>query len=211
MKRIAMTFLAVAASLAHAEGDKTVTRVLLEKDAQIAVQKADQELAKTNPAPVVTTTAPTAEQREARGTPKTVAIFGMDGSKAGLPVTLRSYVKWGNQVYPAKVGGTVRGYKVVAISEAGTKLTKGKRTLTAERADDDAVLLEEPPVQRASAANSGGPLPPRAPGTPVATPSQPPAIPAQLPGAGSNGVAPVMPPVPVVPVLPAAPAAVAQS
>lgn len=210
MKRIAMTFLAVAASLAHAEGDKTVTRVLLEKDAQIAVHKADQELAKTNPAPVVTTTAPAAEQREGRGTPKTVAIFGVDGSKAGLPITLRSYVKWGNQVYPAKVGGTVRGYKVVAISEAGTKLTKGKQTLTAERAGDDAVQLEEPPVQRASAANGGGPLPAPTPGTPVAMPSQPPAMPAQFPGAGSNGVAPVMPPVPVVPVLPAAPAAVAQ-
>jgi hypothetical protein len=204
-----MTCLAVAASLAHADGDKTVTRVLLEKDAQIAVQKADQELAKTNPAPVVTTAAPTAEQREARGTPKTVAIFGVDGSKAGLPVTLRSYVKWGGQVYPAKVGGNVRGYKVVSISEAGTKLSKGKQTLTAERADDESVLLEEPPVQRASVANGGGPLPAHAhaPGTATAMPSQPPVMPAPFPGAGGNGVAPVMPPTPPVP---AAPAAVAQ-
>jgi len=210
MKRIAMTLLAVAASLAHAEGDKTVTRVLLEKDAQIAVQKADQELAKTNPAPVVTTTAPTAEQREARGVPKTVAIFGVDGSKAGLPVTLRSYVKWGSQVYPAKVGGTVRGYKVVSISESGTKLAKGKQTLTAERADDDAMPFEEPPVQRASVANGGGPLPAHATGTPTAMPSQPPVMPAPFPAAPGNGVSPIMPPVPPVPALPAAPAAVAQ-
>lgn len=210
MKRIAMTFLAVAASLAHAEGDKTVTRVLLEKDAQIAVQKADQELAKTNPAPVVTTPAATAEQREARGTPRTVAIFGVDGSKVGLPVTLRSYVKWGEQVYAAKVGGSVRGYKVVSISESGTKLSKGKQTLNAARADDDAVLVEEPPVQRAPMMNAGNPMPAHAPGSPAAMPSQPPVMPAPFSGAGSNGVAPVMPPVPVVPVLPAAPAAVAQ-
>jgi hypothetical protein len=172
MKRIAMILLAVAASLAHAEGDKTVTRVLLEKDAQIAVQKADQELAKTNPAPVVTTTAPTAEQREARGVPKTVAIFGVDGSRLASRSRCAA-MKWGSQVYPAKVGGTVRGYKVVSISESGTKLAKGKQTLTAERADDDAMPFEEPPVQRASVANGGGPLPAHATGTPTAMPSQP--------------------------------------
>lgn len=209
MKRIAMTLLAVAASLAHAEGDKTVTRLLLEKDAQIAVQKADQELAKTNPAPVVAAPAPTAEQREARAVPKTVAIFGVDGSKAGLPVSLRSYVKWGNQIYPAKVGGSVRGFKVVSISESGTRLSKGKQTLTAERADDDVVLLDEP-APRASVANAGAPIPNHAmPGGSAPMPSQPPVMPVPLPGAGGNGAAPVMPPAPAVPAVPPA-AAVAQ-
>lgn len=199
MKRIAMSILAVAASVAHAEGDKTVTRLLLEKDAQIAVQKADQELAKSNPAPVVVAPVPSAE-REARGTPKTVAVFGVDGSKAGLPVTLRSYVKWGSQVYPAKVGGSVRGYKVVSISESGTKLSKGKQTLTAERAEDDSVLLDEP-AQRGAAASGrpAGPLPSQAPAAATGMPFQPPMMPMPLPGVGGTGVPPVVPAAPVLP------------
>lgn len=203
MKRIDIPLvtlmLAMAASVSHAEADKSVTRLLLEKDAQIAVQKADQELAKTNPAPAVVTPAPTANQ-EVRTAPKTVAVFGMDGSKAGLPVTLRSYVKWGSEVYPAKVGGTVRGYKVVAITESGTTLSKGKHTLMAARADDEVVLSEEPaPRGGASAGRPAEPLPGHSPA--AAIPSFPPSMPVPLPGMsnGAPGTLPTASPVPPAP------------
>ncbi|QET04102.1 hypothetical protein FOB72_18115 (plasmid) [Cupriavidus pauculus] len=195
---LATIALAMTATCAHAEGDKSVTRVLLEKDAQIAVQKADQELAKTNPAPVVVTP-PAAPSREAHSVPKTVAVFGIDGSKAGLPVTLRSYVKWGNELYAARVGGSVRGYKVISITENGTTFAKGKQTLTAARADDEAVLLEEPaPRTVNAAARPAEPLPGQNPANNLAAPMPfAPSMPAPVP-AMAPPVAPASPAAPSV-------------
>ena len=143
MKRISTALLvSLAAGAAHADGVKTITQQLLEKDAQLALQKLDQDLAKGNPAPTSVAAAPASSEQRARDeAPKTIALYGVDGRAAGLPLTLRSYVKWGDQVYAAKVGGSVRGYKVVAISEAGTKLSRGKLTVNAARVDEDAVIL----------------------------------------------------------------------
>ncbi|WP_354678532.1 hypothetical protein [Cupriavidus plantarum] len=208
MNRIDMTLatiaLAMTATYAHAEGEKSVTRVLLEKDAQIAVQKADQELAKTNPAPVVVAP-PAAANRETHSAPKTVAVFGIDGSKAGLPVTLRSYVKWGNELYAARVGGSIRGYKVVAITEGGTTFAKGKQTLTAARADDQAVLVEEPaPRTVNAAARPAEPLPGQSSASsPAALMPFQPAIPASVPAPVPAMAPPVAPASPAAPAVPA--------
>ncbi|EKZ98862.1 hypothetical protein ACUXQ2_005520 [Cupriavidus metallidurans] len=153
----------LAAGAAHADGVKTVTQQLLEKDAQLALQKLDQDLAKGNPAPTSVAATPTSspEQRARDEAPKTIALYGVDGRAAGLPLTLRSYVKWGDQVYAAKVGGSMRGYKVVSISEAGTKLSRGKQTINAARVDEDAVILagEQSGGETRTTPKHAGPLP----------------------------------------------------
>ncbi|MWL91437.1 hypothetical protein [Cupriavidus sp. SW-Y-13] len=163
MKRISTVLLVcLAAGAAHADGVKTVTQELLEKDAKLALQKLDQDLAKGNPAPTSVAATPAASEQSARDeAPKTVAIYGVDGRAAGLPLTLRSYVKWGDQVYAAKVGGSLRGYKVVAISEAGTKLSRGKQTINAARIDEDAVILsgEQSGGEGRPTSKQVGPLP----------------------------------------------------
>ena len=96
MKRISTALLVcLAAGAAHADGVKTVTQELLEKDAKLALQKLDQDLAKGNPAPtsVAATPSSSPDQHARDAAPKTVALYGMDGRAAGLPLTLRSYVK----------------------------------------------------------------------------------------------------------------------
>jgi len=193
LKRIALTILAslCAVPAVHAEGEKTVTQQLIDKDAQVAVQKLDQELAKTNPVPITVAPVPSVT-RGGSGKPKTVALFGVDGSAAGLPVTLRSYVQWGEHVYKAKVGGTVREYKVVSITAAGTKLAKGKQIVMAERLEDDAVLDVPGTSETASSSRHAGPMPaaPTGPGTVPSAPIMP------NPGMPSVPMQPALAPMP---------------
>lgn len=205
MKRTTATILALlVAGAAHAEDAKTVTQLLLEKDAQLALQKLDKDIANTAPAPLSVNAAPAGQAKDARSeAPKTIAIYGVDGRAAGLPVTLRSYVKWDDQVYAAKVGGTVRGYKVMAITETGTRLARGKHIVSADRVDDDAVILvgEEKGARPAAtpAATPPAGAPPSMPGPalmpmpmpmpaalPVPTPaSMPAALPSTSPAASA--------------------------
>lgn len=198
MKRITTTLLVcLAAGAAHADGVKTVTQLLLEKDAQLALQKLDQDLAKGNPAPTSVAATPTSTEQRARDeAPKTIALYGVDGRAAGLPLTLRSYVKWGDQVYAAKVGGSLRDFKVVSISEAGTKLVRGKQTINAARVDEDAVILagEQSGSEVRSTAKTSGPLPGGTPPVggapsgftpfpPMVAPAHPSALPTPVPAA----------------------------
>ncbi|RZT35407.1 hypothetical protein [Cupriavidus agavae] len=195
MKRFTTILLTcLAASAAHADGVKTVTQQLLEKDAQLALQKLDQDLAKGNPAPTSVAAALASAEQRAHEAPKTIALYGVDGRAAGLPMALRSYVKWGDQVYAAKVGGSVRGYKVVSISESGTKLVRGKQTINAAKVDEDAVILagEQAGSEMRSSSKPAGPLP--VPGATTGVSPFPPAMPLPLP----------------LPVAPAAPAQPAQ-
>lgn len=213
MKRISSTLLVcLAAGAAHADGVKTVTQQLLEKDAQLALQKLDQDLAKGNPTPTSIAAVPVSQHARDES-PKTIALYGVDGRAAGLPLTLRSYVKWGDQVYAAKIGGSVRGYKVVSITESGTKLARGKQTLNAARADDDAVILvgEQSGGDRttpkpvgplpgslpaAGAPSSVAPfplmMPPTQPGAlPLPAPTAAPSLPAQVGSIPAPAAAPV--------------------
>jgi len=199
MKRISTALLVcLAAGAAHADGVKTITQQLLEKDAQLALQKLDQDLAKGNPAPTSVAAAPASSEQRARDeAPKTIALYGVDGRAAGLPLTLRSYVKWGDQVYAAKVGGSVRGYKVVAISEAGTKLSRGKLTVNAARVDEDAVILagEQSGGEVRATSKQAGPLPggthpggmPPVSGAPPGFTPLPPVTPPMQPSPSSTG------------------------
>ncbi len=178
MKRITAPILVLLmAGAAHAEEVKTVTQLLLEKDAQLALQKLDKDIATTAPAPASVNAVPAAQQSRGRSEPpKTIAVYGMDGRAAGLPLTLRSYVKWDDQVYAAKVGGTLKGYKVISITEGGTRLARGKHVIAADRVDDDAVILVG--TEQGSARPSPSPTP-ASTTPPAAAPSMP--IPGSMP------------------------------
>nr|WP_315591822.1 hypothetical protein [uncultured Cupriavidus sp.] len=206
MKRITAPILVLLmAGAAHAEEVKTVTQLLLEKDAQLALQKLDKDIATTAPAPASVNAVPAAQQSRGRSeAPKTIAVYGMDGRAAGLPLTLRSYVKWDDQVYAAKVGGTLKGYKVISITEGGTRLARGKHVIDADRVDDDAVILVG--NEQGSARPSPSPTPagttPAAAAPGVPTPGAMP-IPVPTPGAlplmpvpAAVGAAPIAPTMP---------------
>ncbi|GJG97752.1 hypothetical protein [Cupriavidus pauculus] len=149
MKRIATAAFVVfqisafATTTALAADGQTLTEQLLERDARLAVQKLDHELAKlgagpaTPPVSAVHSAAIPPVAVDAKPTaPRTIAVFGVDGQSAGLPVSLRSLVAWDGEVYAAKPGGEVRGYRVTEIHEAtGTKLRKGKRVIVAAPAE----------------------------------------------------------------------------
>ncbi|AEI83178.1 hypothetical protein CNE_BB2p03850 (plasmid) [Cupriavidus necator N-1] len=184
-----------------ADDDKSLTQKLIDADAKVALQKLQQELDKGAPPPAVSA-APTgaAAKPAAERAPQTIALYGVDGRSAGGGMTLRSYVRWGDQVYPAKVGAKWRGYIVSAITESGTTFTRGKARVFAPLVQDDAaVLVDTPQTGSASTAARTGPLPnqgmPTGQGTPPFFPL-PPIGPA--PGAASVPTPPpTLPPVSV--------------
>jgi len=154
--------LALSGTAVADEDSKSMTQRLLEADGKVALQKLEQELAKGAPAPAPVAAAPS-KSAEARRAPQTIALYGVDGAIAGGPLALRSYVKWGEQLYPAKVGARWRGYTVTAITEAGTTFSRGKSKLFAPMVLDDAAVLFEQkapePAMGAQSARLANPLP----------------------------------------------------
>jgi len=196
MKRTLITFaaLALASSFgARAEEAKpmTETQRLIAKDAQLAEQQLDQALAKGAPPPVVSA-APAGAVAAApkdRG-PQTVAVYGVDASALGIRKELRGYVRWQGQLYPAKVGGTIRGYTVASVTEKGTTLTRGKTRLVANLVEEDLTALPgqlvdpEPTVSRKAdpvPAGVGAGIAPTAPQPQPVMPLRAPTMPAMQP------------------------------
>lgn len=169
----------------------TETQRLIAKDAQLAEQQLDQELAKGAPPPIVSV-APagaTAAAPKDRG-PQTVAVYGVDASALGIRKELRGYVRWQGQLYPAKVGGTIRGYTVASVTEKGTTLTRGKTKLVANLVEEDLTALPgqlvdpEPTVSRKAdpvPAGVGAGTAPTAPQPQPVMPLRAPAMPAMQP------------------------------
>ncbi|AQV99471.1 hypothetical protein BJN34_36985 (plasmid) [Cupriavidus necator] len=211
--RAAVAALALlVAGPALADDDKSLIQKLIDADARVALQKLQQELDKNAPPPAVSAApAGAAAKAAAEHAPQTIALYGVDGRNAGGAVTLRSYVRWGDQVYPARVGAKWRGYMVSAISERGTTFTRGKARVFAPVVQEDAAVL----LESAQAGNAGvagvparsGPLPtqaaslPTAQGTPPFFP-----IPSMSPAPGVSPMhAPLPLPLPTAPVAPLAP------
>ncbi|WP_228772563.1 hypothetical protein [Cupriavidus necator] len=156
---------ALAGTAVADEGGKTITQRLLEADGKVALQKLELDLAKGAPAPAPV--AVPSKSAEAQRAPQTIALYGVDGATTGGPLALRSYVKWGEQLYPAKVGARWRGYTVTAITEAGTTFSRGKSKVIAPMVLDDAAVLFEQkatePAMGAQSARPASPLPQIAP------------------------------------------------
>lgn len=188
----------VACGTALADDDKSITRKLIEADGKVALQKLEQDLAKTAPAPALTAAPAGATTVKAHErSPQTIALYGVDGRAAGGAVNLRSYVRWGDQVYPARVGAKWRGFTVADISEAGTTFARGKTKVFAPLVQEDAAVLLE-------SGRAGGPEAATArPAAPLPAP-----LPAMTPGFPMAPQMPIQPPVPTPPM--AAPASVAQ-
>ena len=198
---VLVAFLACGAALA--DDDKSITQKLIEADGKVALQKLEQDLAKTAPAPALTAAPAGATTVKAHErSPQTIALYGVDGRAAGGAVNLRSYVRWGDQVYPARVGAKWRGFTVADITEAGTTFARGKTKVFAPLVQEDAAVLLE-------SGRAGGPDAATArPAAPL--PAQ---VPAMTPGFPTAPQMPMpqpafQPPVPTPP-LPA-PASVAQ-
>ncbi|MCP3018267.1 hypothetical protein [Cupriavidus basilensis] len=200
--RIAATLLVLAtAGGVHAEEDKSITRQLIEADGKVALKKLNQDLAGNAPPPAVPAAPAGAAEAKARErSPQTIALYGIDGTSAGGAVNLRSYVRWGEQVYPARVGAKWRGYTVSSISEAGTTFSRGKTKVFAPLVQDDAAVLFDTPRDSAAAGGQvrpAGPLPAPAGASisgfpvaspPVTPPAMPPIVP-PTPGVGAASVA----------------------
>ncbi|MCK4118396.1 hypothetical protein ACI2UK_13725 [Ralstonia nicotianae] len=144
----------LAASGGAAAQTKSVAERLIDGDATIALQKMQQQIDRTALAAVVSAAPAAGEPRRgaADSGPKTLALYGVDGSAAGLPVSLRTYVRWGDEVYAAKVGAKWRGYTVTGISEEGTTLAHGRRKLFAPLNKNDAGVFETPVATKPAAA-----------------------------------------------------------
>ncbi|MCY0853403.1 hypothetical protein [Cupriavidus sp. D39] len=185
-----------------ADDDKSITQRLIEADGKVALQKLEQDLAKSAPAPALTAAPAGATTVKARErSPQTIALYGVDGRAAGGAMSLRSYVRWGDQVYPARVGAKWRGFTVADISGAGTTFTRGKTKVFAPLVQEDAAVLLD-------AGRVGGPEAAARPAAPL--PAQ---VPAMAPGFPTAPQMPMpqpafQPPVPTRPM--AAPASVAQ-
>lgn len=213
------TFAAVAPAYADEDG-KSLTRKLIDTEAQVALQKLEQDLTKgAPPAAVVATPTPAVVKAQAeRARPRTIALYGVDGRAAGGVLSLRSYVQWGGETHAAHVGSKWRGYTVSSISESGTTLTKGKSKVFAPYEQDDSVNLVDPTQETggASGARPAGPLPSAVAGSAAASngpmPMMPPQLPAQFPGQLPLNAAPApagLPSAPVTPSVPVGPAAAA--
>ncbi|RWA56017.1 hypothetical protein AU476_05525 [Cupriavidus sp. UYMSc13B] len=150
----------LVAGPALADDDKSLTQKLIDADAKVALQKLQQELDKNAP-PAAVSAAPAgaAVKSAVERAPQTIALYGVDGRGAGGAMTLRSYVRWGDQVYPAKVGAKWRGYTVLAITESGTTLTRGKARVFAPVVQEDAAVLVDMPQPGGAGAARSGPLP----------------------------------------------------
>lgn len=211
LRRAAVAALALlVAGPALADDDKSLAQKLIDADAKVALQKLQQELDKNAP-PTAVSAAPAgaaAAKPAAERTPQTIALYGVDGRAAGGAMTLRSYVRWGDQVYPAKVGGKWRGYTVSAITEIGTTFTRGKAKLFAPVVQDDAVVLldDAPQSSKASAAAGSGPWPIQGAGQPTAQ-GMPPffPMPSMGSGPGASSTLPTPFPLPPTPAMPAMP------
>ncbi|MFC4524763.1 hypothetical protein [Cupriavidus pinatubonensis] len=211
LRRVTMAaFALLVAGPVLADDDRSLTQKLLDADAKVALQKLQQELDKNAPPPpmLAAPAGAAAAMPAAEHAPQTIALYGVDGRAAGGAMTLRSYVRWGDQVYPAKVGGKWRGYTVSAISESGTTFTRGKAKLFAPVVQDDAVALLNDAPGKASAAGSV-PLPIQGSGQPIAhgTPPYFP-MPSMGPGPGAASTLPTpfpSPPTPAMPTIPAGP------
>ncbi|WP_454754751.1 hypothetical protein [Cupriavidus necator] len=192
--------LALAGTAVADEDGRTITQRLLEADGKVALQKLELDLAKGAPAPAPVAAVPS-KSAEARRAPQTIALYGVDGATAGGPIALRSYVKWGEQLYPAKVGARWRGYTVTAITEAGTTFSRGKAKVIAPMVlDDAAVLFEQKAAEPAMGAQSARPASP----LPQIAPQILPQMTAPTMPVPSNTVSPAT--VPLASVLGAAPA-----
>jgi len=151
-----------------ADEEKSITQRLVEADAKLALQKLEADVNKNGTAATLSAAPAGADtQKKAEDhKPKTIAVYGVDGSAAGLPIMLRSYVKWDDEIYPAKVGTTWRGYRVASISsEEGTLLVRGKERLIAPVVRNDArVFARTTPTgtEATTAQRPAGPLPPQA-------------------------------------------------
>ncbi|KAI3611796.1 hypothetical protein D8I24_0054 (plasmid) [Cupriavidus necator H850] len=161
IRRAAVAVLALlVAGPALADDDKSLTQKLIDADAKVALQKLQQELDKNAP-PAAVSAAPagvTVKSAVERA-PQTIALYGVDGRGAGGAMTLRSYVRWGDQVYPAKVGAKWRGYTVSAITENGTTLTRGKARVFAPVVQEDAAVLVDMLQPGGAGTARSGPLP----------------------------------------------------
>lgn len=193
----------LACGAAFADDDKSITQKLIEADGKVALQKLEQDLAKTAPAPPVSAApAGAATVKPHERSPQTIALYGVDGRAAGGAVNLRSYVRWGDQIYPARVGAKWRGFTVADISGAGTTFARGKTKVFAPLVQEDAaVLLDSGRAggQEATTARPAAPLPAQ--------------VPAMAPGFPTGPQMPMpqpafQPPAPTPPM--AAPASVAQ-
>ncbi|MCY0852669.1 hypothetical protein [Cupriavidus sp. D39] len=132
----------LACGAAVADDDRSLTQKLIEADGKVALQKLEQDLAKTAPPPALSAApAGAATGKVHERSPQTIALYGVDGRAAGGAVTLRSYVRWGDQVYPARVGANWRGFTVADITEAGTTFARGKTKVFAPLVQDDAAVL----------------------------------------------------------------------
>jgi len=198
-------FTLLACGVVLADDDVSITRKLIEADGKVALQKLEQDLAKTAPAPTLTAApAGATTVRAHERSPQTIALYGVDGRAAGGAVSLRSYVRWGDQVYPARVGAKWRGFTVADISAAGTTFARGKTKVFAPLVEEDAAVLLESGrggAPEAATARQAAPLPAQVPGM---TPGFPPAPQMPMPQPAFQ------PPVPTPPLPAAAPASVAQ-
>lgn len=199
---VALLMLASAGGVL-ADDEKSVAQLLIDADAKLALQKINRDLDKgAGPAPVSAAPAgvPAAKVRDRA--PQTIALYGVDGRQAGGSMNLRSYVKWGDQVYPARVGAKWRGFTVSDISEAGTTFSRGKAKVFAPLVQEDAAVLLEPPrgaVAGGAQATPAGPLPAQAGG--FAPGPFPPPLPTMAP---TLPMAPPMAPPMAAPVQPIA-------
>lgn len=217
-------YVAVAAAVivllpaARAEDDRSMTRKLIDADAKLALQKLEADLNKNVPTQNVSAAPAGVGVRSggSEGGPHTIALYGVDGSAAGLPSNLRAYVKWGEQVYPARVGAKWRGYTVASINEDGTVLKRGKHVVLAPLDKDDAAVFERPSARAGDAAGGARPAGPMPGGAGVGQPGgtfgqgSPGLLGANSPQTAAPFPAPMQAPMPApmqAPVTPATPVA----
>jgi hypothetical protein len=131
---------------------------LIDLDAQVAKTNMQAQLAKAQanagtaatggagqgiPTTPVTAAGTTADSPKVLP-PATTAVYGLDASQIGIKPSLRSLVRWGQVVYPAYKGATIRGFKVTNITIEGTTLAKGAEHIFAATEIDDGNAVESP-------------------------------------------------------------------